>query len=509
MPIILSVTLGLFCLFFSACGSENSGSMSAASTSESVISKLEMPSRLQRANDEIQVFNTVARIVGAEPLPADAISGISTAENPLAAAESLQQQVLTEISRRIDTHWVPENIYIVFNPLPWDRDALVTLDLTEDFGDKKLETVYVFDMQELIQPSQSHRRADGHRVIGFVAKQVPAWGWAAYFLFTNVTLLDKPLSTIETKTLNDGTRTITNSEIKISEPILNERFEIFHIPNARQWLKDPGLVIAWQDTDGQQAPSDIKSTIHYHARGPAYAMMRKTWNHKPSAYAVDAYVFNELPQVSLSFLTIPQTEGEFNIELAPALKPSLQEKNQPCRDLGAIDIADEQGGFLLMRNEDTKIEFDNERIKLSIPGDSAQQQVALLPHAATESALTLRKRTLEFLHPVHVLKTDSHEGPYSPHKIRYEETEKNIRFFPMLGITPEEVTAEIPSIDKNGDLVLTLKEQAGQEYTATVRLVRNIIAVDGKAVELQNRIELPLAAGERKTVRLRLAPESK
>ncbi len=84
---------------------------------------------------------------------------------------------LQHLARGIDVRF-PGKPIIIYNPLPWPRTDLVSLDLPD--GD--MEIYNVFDHQNRILVSQTVSRSRVGRRLLFIAEQVPAMGYVVYTL---------------------------------------------------------------------------------------------------------------------------------------------------------------------------------------------------------------------------------------------------------------------------------------------------------------------------------------
>ena len=506
---LLSLLLGMSVLLVVAgCGGENgTGGELTASSSEGPgtvrVVAWETPDVLECALEEVRTFNAVAAIVGGATVPEADIQAVHTDQNPLAAAVTLRKRTLRAIEAQVDTSWLFQPLYMVFNPLPWPRHGLVTLDITDFLGGDPFQNVQIQNWKGLLEPSQLIRLPGPRFLLSFVARDVPAWGWSVFSVRKDINLLEEPPTSLETSTLPDLSRTIDNPRLTVSAMPFEPVIGVVDKAAGRALLSGGGVNIVWLDAGG--TPQSVRETrqVEYHHRKPVFAMMRITDRGAPGQLHTDLAVYHYLPWLSIHIATEPLIPDQSILaEFTPSFTP---ESGGMTRGPGTLELRDASGGFALLHKPETQMSMVDGHVQMRFPPGEISNFCALLPRAATSTVTSLVREGMNFIHPLQAIEIENHFGNYHPFFTRIESLgQEGTAFHSMLRVEPENVVARRPSMQPGGTLSVELMELEGRACEAEVELVREIMAVDGVPIDATTTVSVPLQAGESRVVRFTL-----
>ncbi|PZO20029.1 MAG: alpha-mannosidase [Leptolyngbya foveolarum] len=185
---------------------------------------------------------------------------------------------------------------IVFNPLTWPRDAVITFDLSEIDPKKRHLDWIIYNSEGQTIPNQdapelSNKKAP-HQV-SFLAANIPALGYQHYWIYRSEKPNDAPILSsyvLENKFIKASISPLTGQINSLIEKITQK--EIFSAPgNQLQMFRDQsGYWDAWNiaaDYEKHPLPQPELFSIVWHETGPIRQCIRTVYETESSTICQD------------------------------------------------------------------------------------------------------------------------------------------------------------------------------------------------------------------------------
>lgn len=464
------------------------------------------PNASDRLRQDVQVFRLVAGMTQVATQTEQIWQNLQQPDTPRESVESFREELLSGISGVIDTMWIIQPVYLVFNPLPWERRDFITLDVTDLIEGEPFQNVQVRAWNHFLEPSQLRALPGGRYELRFVSRDIPAWAWTTFRPEKDVQLAEEPPTTLSLNVRPDGLQELKSSRLSLGISMTMQQILVRNEQYQEDVLQ-PGITIQWLDREGRVVPFHPVRKLQYKDSGPAFIDLLATERSPQGELNTEIILFDRLGYAEFLFSTdISPPSGTITLDMPLAFDPRLGYPDIIHRGPGLFAVKGRTGGMALFHDETARIQLaENNVVRLELPFDSGQARLALYPHAATETVSMLTRRALEYLHPVLVRPVENHFGRLHSALTFLEWNGKTSDIIPMIRIKPDHVLIDNVNFSDRQDVTFDLIELDGLATDVTLDLLAKVAAVNGESIDATRTIHTSLKHGEHQTMRVQFS----
>jgi alpha-mannosidase len=456
-----------------------------------------------------------------------------------AATNGIINEALGKIAANVNTNGAGEPL-LIFNPVSWDRDALV-----ETPFNGLTENAQVLDDKGIPVPCQLTQK-DGTQNVLFIARGLPALGYAVYRVFPAGDAHPKTQAPASDLSLGDGT--IENSIVRISyDPASGEMTSLFDKKLNREILT-PGtksnMIQAFVDTQNAweimaNQPIDVttQAAPRVVENGPVRITIQFEKKVGNSTYIQNVSVYERYPiptglidvdnnnhnvTVKLAFnLNMSNEDAWFEIPYAAISRKAIPktQAEKAKYEVSAhkwVDYtnADGAAGFSLLNNSKYGFDVKENVLRMTLlrsptypdpMADIGKHSIeyAIYPHAGDWRAADTSRRAYEFNYRPYVLAPGKHAGTLPASKSWFRGA-------------PDDVALTVVKMGEDDGVVIRFVETEGRTANAEIELpwapvkiaetnlIEDEIAPAAQLSLNGNKITVPIGPFEIKTLKLTL-----
>lgn len=441
-------------------------------------------------------------------------------QNAKASGNMVKELALKAIVRDIDTDvnlGVKAVPIVVFNPLPWKRTDVVTVDIYDVFNEK--EHLVLIDENKKAIPVQYKEYSFFQTALRttFVAEDVPGYGYKTYYLKyregEKISSMIKVEDMYKGQVTESGVRassiyTVENQFYKITVNAgIGAITSIVDKSTGKELLPEDGkaglLQILYEAPHPMSAweigqivrtvDLDKDATVEVVETGPARAIVRSRRKYNDSEFILDIILSNDVPRIDFRLeifwlergskeLGVPMLKVSFPVDITSGKarfdipfgsierNPDGSEvPSQKWVDLTGTDKDGNKLGITVLSSVKYGFDVTENRIRMTLLRSSYEPDplpergkyeftFSLYPHIGELNPARLIKIGNEFNYPFIPYVTDIHKG-------RFDKTME------VIIVEPENAIVSImKKAEDNDDVILRVYEADGKETSAKIML---------------------------------------